>query len=495
MKQFMFVLFLCVLLPVFACTSMKSVEDDMVKLLEHMEVDSLAQKSADGKKQGAGQKAPMPASESLKTSTSSARGNHSLTVQVSPKESTIKVMNIQSRYYPGIRVPSGKYDILVEHSGYKPYREWVDVEYDLIMKVILKKTEEAYMTQSFDPDPPASALETEIAVDAEASPGGAAPEIVAGAADSDAVQLPSLLSGHYGSVSSLCFSPDGSLLASGGYDERILLWNIGDASVTQQLNHEDRVTAVAFSPDGEMVASGGSDGNIKLWAVDSGELLKTMSGHTTRIHSIAFNLTGAVLISGGDNELILWDVDAGKIKTLIVGDDRLYPVFGAIRAIAVHPKGGDGHGHSLAFTCNAGVAVFNPETKELHTISDTAPPYSLTYSSDGTYITWGARHYHKDEFFPRIVISETMERDLALSRDDEMAKADRVFYTRYTPDGGRLIMLTYNQAVLYDVKAGTVIRKFSGTSETAVTDAALSPDGHILAASAKTQIRIWKIDE
>ena len=55
-------------------------------------------------------------------------------------------------------------------------------------------------------------------------------------------------------------------------------------------------------------------------------------------------------------------------------------------------------------------------------------------------------------------------------------------------------MLTYNQAVLYDIQAGTVIKKFKGTSETAVTAAALSPDGHILAASARDEIKIWKID-
>ena len=309
-------------------------------------------------------------------------------------------------------------------------------------------------------------------------------------------QFPSILSGHNGSVSSLCFSPDGSLLASGGYDSMVLLWNIGDGSVVHHFNHGDRVTAVAFSPDGATVASAGSDQTIKLWAVGSGKLLKTITGHTTRIHSVMFDLSGKALVSGGDNELIIWDVRAGKIKNRIVGDDQLYPVFGSIRAIAVHPNGGDSQGYSFAFTCNAGIAVFNPDTKQVLTLADIAPPYSVTYSPDGTCIAWGSRHYHhKDEFFPRVVHVNTKERDPVLTRDDEMAKADRVFYTRYTPDGGHLVMLTYNQAVLYDIRAGTVVRKFTGTSETAVTDVALSPDGRILAASAKDRIRIWKMDE
>jgi WD40 repeat protein len=55
-------------------------------------------------------------------------------------------------------------------------------------------------------------------------------------------------------------------------------------------------------------------------------------------------------------------------------------------------------------------------------------------------------------------------------------------------------MLSYNQAVLYDIKTGAIIRKFPGTSETAVTAASLSPDGKIFAATAGSNIRLWTMD-
>jgi len=514
MKRLFFILVIVLFSMIYGCNTMDAIEDDMSNLLEHMEMGDLSSKSAEDEKGIADRKASTAAfpsqthgNDSVKTAKQSKNEKHSLTIQVFPKESAIKVMNIKSRYYPGMRLMPGKYDVLVESAGYKSYREWVNVEDDIIIKVILKQKAEAYMTQSFDPikrlglkdaeEPASSGVKRDYGSEQLLQEASAPADIekenmISG---SDAVQFPFTLSGHYGSVSSLCFSPDGNLLASGSYDSIVILWKINDGSVVHHLNHEDRVAAVAFSPDGSIVVSAGSDQAIKLWDANTGELLKILTGHTSRIHSVVFDLTGETIVSGGNNELIVWDIATGKIKNRIVGDDKLYPRFGTIKDIAFNPNGKDAEGYEFAFTCYQGVSLFNPDTKQLFKVDDIATPHSVTYSGDGKYITWGARHlHHKNEFFPRFVRLITKERDPVLSRDDELAKADRVFYTKYTLDGNHLVMLTYNQAVLYDIKTGAILKKFNGTSETLVTDAALSPDGHILAASSKDMIKIWKID-
>ncbi|MBC2716760.1 MAG: WD40 repeat domain-containing protein [Desulfobacteraceae bacterium] len=513
MKRLFFILLIVLFSLTYGCNTMKAIEEDMSNLLEHMEADSPS--SSDATRKGTDdQHTAVPESflqsrenNSFNTAKKSKNEKYRLTIQVFPRESTIKVMNIKSRYYPGIRLAPGKYDILVEHEGHKTYREWVNVEYDIIVKVILKKKAEAYMTKSFDPIDKVNSTESAQTVSSEVEPDNSSEPLALVETDSadiekinmssgsGPVQFPSTLSGHYGSVSSLCFNPDGSLLASGSYDSVVILWKIDDGRVVLHLNHEDRVSAVAFSPDGNIVVSAGSDKAIKLWDVTTGELLKTLTGHTSRIHSVSFDLTGETIVSGGNNELIIWDVATGKIKNLIVGDDKLYPRFGTIKDIAFNPNGKDTDGFEFAFTCHQGVALFNPDNKQLFKLDDISTPQSVTYSADGTYIAWGTRHHHhKNDFFPRFVHTGTKEKDMVLSKDDELAKADRVFNTRYTPDGNYLVMLTYNQAVLYDIKTGTVIKKFNGTSETSVTDAALSPDGRILAASAKDVIKIWKID-
>lgn len=497
MKRLFLILVISLFSMAYGCSNtMKAVEDDMSSLLRHMEVDSLSSSDSTGKSSaGQGASAPSASSASLENNSYKTTGKmHSLTIQVSPKESTIQVMNIKSRYSDGIRLAPGKYDILVKHKGYKSYREWVTVEYDVIVKVILKKESEAYMARSFDSNSAKSKAAGSSDSKALVAADAAGSEKMNIEANSGLDQFPSKLTGHYGLVSSLCFSPDGRLLASGSYDSIVILWKINDGSVVHHLNHKDRVAAVAFSPAGNIVVSAGTDKTIKLWDVNTGELLKTFTGHTRRIHSVSFDLSGRILVSGGDNELIIWDADTGKIKNLIVGDDKLYPRFGAIKKIAFNPNGRDADGYEFAFSYFQGIALFNPETKQLVKLDDQATPHSVTYSPDGKYIAWGARHHYKNDFFPRVVFSNSKQKDSALSRDDELAKADRIFYTAYTPDGNKLVMLTYNQAVLYDIQSGQVIEKFNGTSETAVTAAALSPDGHILAASAKDEIKIWKID-
>jgi tetratricopeptide (TPR) repeat protein len=52
----------------------------------------------------------------------------SLTVRASPAGSRIRIMNIAPPYHPGMRLPGGRYDVLVEHPGFAPHREWVTLE-------------------------------------------------------------------------------------------------------------------------------------------------------------------------------------------------------------------------------------------------------------------------------------------------------------------------------------------------------------------------------
>ena len=254
--------------------------------------------------------------------------------------------------------------------------------------------------------------------------------------------------------------------------------------------------AVCFSPDGNSIASAGSDKLIKLWDIKTGKLRKTLKGHNSRVFSIAFSPKGDTLISGSHNELFIWNVGTGKTKYFIIGDGKLYPMLGPIYAIAFNPNGKDAGGYNLAFTCAKGVAFFNTDNKKMDVIEDKVMPHSVTFSPDGRYVAWGARHrVNESEYFPRIASVDEKAIDDSMTKDNNLAAADRVFFTAFTPDGNKLVMLSTGQAVLYDIKTQSVIKNFKGTSETSVTDAALSPDGHILAATSRNMIRLWKLDE
>jgi WD40 repeat protein len=83
--------------------------------------------------------------------------------------------------------------------------------------------------------------------------------------------------GHTGAVNRLCFSPDGSLLASGSDDGTVVICESASGRALHRLEHGGGVRSVVFNPDGSQVASGSYDGSVKLWDPVTGRLLARSS--------------------------------------------------------------------------------------------------------------------------------------------------------------------------------------------------------------------------
>ena len=139
--------------------------------------------------------------------------------------------------------------------------------------------------------------------------------------------------GHTRSVSSVVFSPDCTILASGSLDGTIRLWDVAGGQIKTILeNPGGPVNSVAFSPDGSILASG-SDGTVRLWDVASNQLRIALEGHTYRVNSVAFSLDGFTLASGSrDGTIRLWDATSGQIKKILEHSGR-------VNSVAFSPDG------------------------------------------------------------------------------------------------------------------------------------------------------------
>lgn len=124
-----------------------------------------------------------------------------------------------------------------------------------------------------------------------------------------------LLPGYHSRVHSLAFSPDGTMLASGGEDDSIHVWNITTGECTRNLvGHTGGVFAVVFSPDGKMMASGSEDESIRLWDPSTGKELSKIDGHKAGVTSLAFSPDSQLLASGSqDNTVRVAKTDGTRV--------------------------------------------------------------------------------------------------------------------------------------------------------------------------------------
>lgn len=167
-------------------------------------------------------------------------------------------------------------------------------------------------------------------------------------------------------VLTLSFSPDGTILATGGKGSvgglftwllapfigtmalgigvRLKFWNPSDGSLIREMTgHDNDINKVCFSPDGQIIASASSDNTIRLTQVSDGSCVYVLDEHTDFVFAAEFHSGGDLLASAaGDNTVRLWSAGTGELLETKTCDSRCL-------SLAFSPNG-----RFLAVGCESG---------------------------------------------------------------------------------------------------------------------------------------------
>lgn len=272
-------------------------------------------------------------------------------------------------------------------------------------------------------------------------------------------------------VSALQFSPDGKLLAVGGYQQvRLVEPGTGKTVVTLP-GHADYVRSIAFSPNGKFLAAAGGlpqrSGEIKIWNVESHELVRTLRGHKDCIYSVAWSRDGKLLASGSyDRMVILWDADDGhEIRNL---QDHIDAVF----AVAFSPDGK----HLASGSQDRAVKIWDTASgQRLFTLSDASDGLtSIAYSPSGNDIA--AAGYDKTIYVWHLADDGgTLTQSLIADEDSILALV-------WSPDGKTIITSSSDGSIRFRDAASLNPVGVIEHQPDWVEALGISPDGNTLAA-------------
>ncbi len=182
-----------------------------------------------------------------------------------------------------------------------------------------------------------------------------------------------------GSTVALC--PDGSVLATGGFDKKVRLRRVADGQLIAELAAHTGVPFVlAFSPDGNLLVSGSVDQTLRLWDARSGRALAVLTGHAAPLGSLRFSGDGSRIASMAADGLRLWDVALRDDVTVLRGHSRY------VYSVAFSPDGRRLYSGSWDKTARAWDAASGECLAVLH---DCEEVKAIAVSPDGRRLVTG----------------------------------------------------------------------------------------------------------
>jgi WD40 repeat protein len=263
--------------------------------------------------------------------------------------------------------------------------------------------------------------------------------------------------------SRVVWNEQGTLLAAAAMltDARIALWD-GAGSPRFLSGHTSGLGALAFAPDGKMLASGGGDRDIRLWDVESGTSIARLVAPNGTVRTLRFTSDGNRLISSGWWTIDLWDIPTrhrerslslaeGVSETLLSPDgSRLYATFsmGLLQIWDMVPTGR---------------VVLGGQQGRVNGVLSADARLAITGDARGTLRYWDAQTGR---------LLNTVQ-----------AHNARIKAIKLSPDGRLLATGGEDGAVkLWDLRTGSLLGTAPLFAPVSGDSICFSPEGHLLAA-------------
>jgi WD40 repeat protein len=284
----------------------------------------------------------------------------------------------------------------------------------------------------------------------------------------------SVFSQSLGSIFSVAFSPDCQLLATGGADGQIRIWQVSDGKQLMAWQaHGDWIRSVAFSFDGKAIASGSNDRTVRIWDSQTGDCLKILRGHTDWVWSVSFIFGGHLLVSASsDHTARIWELNTGFSFTLREPEDQVWSAAFS------------NNGYTLATGSATSVKLWNVWTRQyIKTLQDNATRVrALSFSPDG-----------------KTLIGSSDDRSIKTWDVDSgkclqtltSATTTRLWSVKFSPDGEKLISGSADTIQIWNLANGECLMTLQEPHHRA-RSITCTPDGQIIAVGSDDQlIRLW----
>lgn len=300
-------------------------------------------------------------------------------------------------------------------------------------------------------------------------------------------------------VVGLSLSSDGKTLVTAGADGNIRIWNITTGQVERTLSgHTNSLYKAVLSPNENFLASSSRDRTARIWDVAAGQELYKLTGFKCSVKSVAFSPNGKMLdVVGNDGMLKVWDVETGKeLKSLVHSDSpgvdiSVYSVVFSREGRKIYTGNGDG-------TISEWDVSTGKETRNWKAHGGTV--FALTFNSDYSILASGS----EDEANVKLWNASTWREIRTLGEKKTAGLLEQLHPVAFSPDG-KLIAAgflgfdekqgryAYHRTFVWSVKTGERLFTFEG-HKLDIGALVFTPDNRFLISGSNDMtIKFWNL--